>query len=109
MSNNNPFDELSTKLDQVLQSNLEVKNLLLATKPTPPQQEQQAKTLTFKEAVKYVDLSDSYMRYLCHKKEVPYYKPRGRRLYFKISELDDWLLQKKSEVIGDEALRIATK
>ena len=109
MNDVNPFQVISNKLDQVLESNQEVKDLLLQHQPPKAEPPTQAKTLTFKEACAYVDLSQSYMRFLCHKKEIPYYKPRGRRLYFKYTELDEWLLQKKSEVLGDAALEKALK
>lgn len=89
----NPFDNINDKLDKVLESNNEVKRLLLTSKETPSTNEP-LKPLTFKEACIYVSLSESYMRILCHKKQIPFHKPEGRRqLQFIREELNEWMLE----------------
>ena len=92
MSTINPFEILESKMDQVLEAQRATQRMLAGDKP----EETSDKPMNFKEAMKYVDLSESYGRLLCHKKEIPYYKPRGRRIYFLKSELDKWLMQGKS-------------
>ena len=100
----NTFHELEEKLDLVIKTNREVRELLENQSSPKLVEPTTVKPLTFKEACKYVDLSESYMRLLCHKKEVPYYKPRGRRLYFLATELDEWLKQGKSYSPAKDAL-----
>ena len=92
MSTINPFEILESKMDQVLEAQRATQKILSVLNLD----EERSKTLNFREAMDYVDLSESYGRLLCHKKEIPFYKPRGRRLYFVKSELDEWLQQGKS-------------
>lgn len=47
--------------------------------------------LTLVEAACYLNLSKSYMYKMAHYKTVPHYCPNGKRIYFKRSELDQWL------------------
>lgn len=56
--------------------------------------------LNFDEACKYIGVSDSLLYKLTAAKEVPHYKPRGKKIYFKREEIDEWLLQNKQDVIG---------
>lgn len=56
--------------------------------------------LNFEEACKYIGVSDSLLYKLTAAKEVPHYKPRGKKLYFKREEIDEWLLQNKHDAIG---------
>ena len=51
--------------------------------------------LTFKEACIHLDLSSSHLYKLTSKKKIPHYCPQGGRLYFKRSELDEWLLRNR--------------
>lgn len=55
--------------------------------------------LTFKEAANYCGFKESYFYQLTSKKQIPFYKPRGKKIFFKISELQDWLLRGKSESV----------
>ena len=50
--------------------------------------------LTFKEAAAFLDIKVSYLYQLTSTKSIPYYK-RGRKNYFRKSELESWLLQNK--------------
>lgn len=50
--------------------------------------------LSFKEAARYLGLSESYLYHLCSDKEIPHYK-RGRLTFFKKTDLDDWALGEK--------------
>ena len=51
----------------------------------------------------YLDLSPSYIRKMTHNREIPYYKPCGKKLYFQKEEIDEWVLS--SRVATAEELR----
>ena len=46
--------------------------------------------LTMDDAVLYTGLGKSYLYVLTCKNKIPYYKPNGKNIYFKKSELNDW-------------------
>lgn len=48
---------------------------------------------TFTEFCAYVGIGESYGYRLTSAKIVPHYNPRGKKLYFRRAEVDDWLLQ----------------
>lgn len=49
--------------------------------------------LTLKEAVEYVGMSEGHLYRLTSQKQIPFYKPRKGRIYFKREELEAWLCQ----------------
>ena len=49
--------------------------------------------LTFDNAKQYLNVSASYLYKLTSTNKIPYYKPRGKMLYFNKIELDNWLMQ----------------
>ena len=51
--------------------------------------------LSHKEAALYCNLTSDYLYQLTSKNLIPYYKPRGKMMYFKRTELDDWLLKNR--------------
>ena len=51
--------------------------------------------LNFKEACMYLDLSTSCLYKLTSTAHIPHYCPNGKKLYFKRTELDEWVLQKQ--------------
>ena len=52
----------------------------------------QKEVLSLKEACAYLDVSASYLyKMTCKTNEIPHYVPTGRKIYFKRSELDEWL------------------
>jgi excisionase family DNA binding protein len=55
----------------------------------------QREMLSFEETCKYLNLSASYLYKLTSRKGIPHYSPSGKKLYFKRSELDQWLQQKR--------------
>lgn len=55
----------------------------------------QKNVLSFQEAVKYLNVSSSYLYKLTSKQEIPHSKPRGKMVYFDRLELDSWLLQNR--------------
>ena len=48
--------------------------------------------LTLDEVSEYAGLSKSYVYKLTASRMIPHYKPRGKLLFFKKQELDEWLL-----------------
>lgn len=68
--------------------------------------------LSFNEACELLNLSSSYLYKLTHKQQIPHYKPNGKKLYFKRSELEAWLLKnrvKPLEEIEQDAINYVTK
>lgn len=62
--------------------------------------------LSFAEAIKYLDLSDSHVYKLTAKRKIPHYK-QGKLIYFVRAELDKWLTSEKVKTrneIESEAL-----
>ena len=80
--------EIETKIMQQL---AEIKALtLLAAK----------EMLTIDDAALYTGLGKSYLYVLTCKKKIPFYKPNGKNIYFKKSELNDWL--QRNRVASEE-------
>jgi excisionase family DNA binding protein len=52
--------------------------------------------LTFNEAAIYLEVSHSHLYKMTSSGAVPFYKPNGKKLYFKREELDAWLLSNRS-------------
>ncbi len=67
----------------------ELKKLLLA------QNIQQKEILTLDDAIIYLQLSKSCLHKVTSNKEIPFYKPGGKKIYFKKSELDAWVFNNK--------------
>lgn len=74
----------------------EVKNSLLANSISNKE------VLNLKEACRFLDLSKSSLYKLTSKKEIPHYKPSGRKIYFKKIELIQWIEKGKVATISDE-------
>jgi excisionase family DNA binding protein len=55
----------------------------------------QKEILSFKEALIYLDVSESFLYKLTSKKAIEFTKPIGK-IYFKKSSLDNWMLQDTS-------------
>ena len=47
--------------------------------------------LTTKETAAYLGMALSYLYKLTSKKSIPFYTPTGKKIYFKKSELDEWM------------------
>ncbi len=52
-------------------------------------------TLDFEETASYTNQSRSYLYKLTSQGLIPHYKPTGKKIYFKRSELDEWMLRNK--------------
>lgn len=64
--------------------------------------------LTFEEGCQYTGLSKSWMYKLTSTGKIPFYKPEGRKIYFKKSDLEDWMLRNRQSS-NAEIERKATK
>lgn len=51
--------------------------------------------LTVREASTYIGMKQSYLYKLTASHRIPCYAPTGKRLYFKKSELDDWMCKRR--------------
>ena len=51
----------------------------------------QKEVLTADEAAKYLGLSKSYLYKLTYRKQIPFYRPMGKMVYFNREELVQWL------------------
>lgn len=58
----------------------------------------QKEVLNFKEACQYTGVSHSHMYKLTSSRSIPHFCPQGKRLFFKRSELDLWLLRNRAPV-----------
>jgi len=55
----------------------------------------QKEMLNLQETSKYLDISQSHLYKLTSMREIPHFCPNGKKLYFKRSELDQWLQRNK--------------
>ena len=65
--------------------------------------------LNFQEAVIYIDLSPSYLYKLTCKGEIPFYKPQGKKIFFRREELENWLLRHRNKTNDELSQEAATK
>lgn len=54
---------------------------------------QQKEILTFDEFCEYLSISKSFGYKLTQRKEVPFYRPTGKLMFFERKEVDKWLMQ----------------
>ena len=59
--------------------------------------------LTVNEASEYLNVSISWLYKLTHLKKLPHYKPNGKMIYFKKSDLDIWLLRNRIDSEEEES------
>ena len=59
--------------------------------------------LTLDEAALYLNQSKSSIYKLTSKKEIPHYSPGGKKIYFRRSEMDEWIFN--SRIISSDELR----
>jgi excisionase family DNA binding protein len=60
---------------------------------------QNEKPLNLKDAAKYLNISISYLYQLTSSKQITFYKPHRKKIYFQKSDLNAWLFKNKSESI----------
>ena len=52
-------------------------------------------TMTTDECAAYIGLSKSELYKLTSARDIPFYKPRGKMIYFDRAEIDEWLRQNR--------------
>lgn len=57
--------------------------------------------LTLEEAAEYLQLSKSCLYKMTSSKEVPYYVPGGKKIYFRRIELENWILNSKVNSVNE--------
>lgn len=68
--------------------------------------------LSFDEAKKYLNVSESFLYKKTSQGEIPHYKPTNGKLYFHKSELESWVLNSNlmsTELMADTAKSIVNK
>ena len=63
--------------------------------------------LNLQETCQFLELSSSHLYKLTSTGAIPFYKPNGKKLYFKRTELESWLLRNRS-CSNDEIEKQAT-
>lgn len=53
--------------------------------------------LTIQEAALYLDYSVAYIYKLTHLGTLPFYRPNGKKIFFKRTELNEWIAQHRSK------------
>ena len=57
--------------------------------------------LNIKEAAFILGMTVEGVRFIVRNHQIPTYKPNANRLYFKKSELEDWMLQNRSKSVAE--------
>jgi excisionase family DNA binding protein len=57
--------------------------------------------LTFEEGADYLNFSPSYLYKLTHQNKIPFYRPNGKKIRFKRSELNAWIEAKRVPAINE--------
>jgi excisionase family DNA binding protein len=92
--------------EQILKEVLELKKLI------SEQNMLRKEVLNFNEAAVYCEVSHSHLYKLTSQGVIPCYKPNGKKLYFRRTELDSWLLsnrQTTAEELETEAANYLMK
>lgn len=64
--------------------------------------------LTVEELASYLGVKTSYIYKMTHNREIPFYKPGGKMIYFNREEIDEWVLSQRvatADEIRSEARR----
>jgi len=77
---NNSISEINSKLDRI--------EKFVVSKQKP--------FVSIESAAKYLELPLSTLYGYCFKKAIKYYKLRGRRLYFDLTDLDDFIINNQN-------------
>lgn len=83
------------------QNNLILEKLTEIASKLDEQNLLQKTVLNFNEAVKYLDVSPSHLYKLTSTKAIPHFCPQGKKLYFRRTELDDWLQRNRQSSINE--------
>lgn len=62
----------------------------------------QKEVLSFEEACIYLDgISSSYLYKLTSARRIPHYCPTGKLIFFRRSELEDWVFKKRRKTVDE--------
>jgi excisionase family DNA binding protein len=75
---------------------MEIKKIISKSEAYFPQKQ----FMTITETASYTSFSINYLYQLVHQRAIPVYKP-GRKLFFKISEIDSWISNSKQKSISE--------
>lgn len=62
---------------------------------------QQKEILTIEEASEFLGLSTSRLYKMTSNKEIPHYKPGGKKIYLNRQELEEWIINSRVDSIND--------
>ena len=62
--------------------------------------------LTLEEAAQYLVLSKSCIYKMTSNKEIPHYIPGGKKIYFKKTELDRWILEGRVTPVNEISMKM---
>ena len=65
--------------------------------------------LSFEEAVKHLNVSKSFLYKMTSEGKIAFSKPSGKLIYFKKTDLDNWMLSNRSESIEEIEMSINEK
>lgn len=82
-------------MDSIQEQLNEIKNLLLT------QNVHQKEILTVEDVTEYLKLSKSCLYKMTSRKEIPFYSPGGKKIYFRKSEIDDWVFSNRTISLGE--------
>jgi len=57
--------------------------------------------MSLNEAYKYLKISKAYLYKICFLKQISYFKPNGKLLYFSKSDLDKWIFRNRHNSKSD--------
>ena len=80
-----------SKMDEILLRLDRLEKLMLA------QAASKKEVLNLQEASVFLELSPSHLYKMTSVRAIPFYKPNGKKVYFRRAELESWLLRNKSQ------------
>lgn len=61
----------------------------------------QKEVMTVDDVCEFLGFKKSYIYKLTHLRDIPYYKPEGKVLFFKRSEITDWVLRNRHKTVRE--------
>jgi len=96
---------MQQEIDEILNRLKQIESLLEKTS--------QKEFLNANEASEYLNISTNYLYKLTSEKKFPFYKPSGKLIYFKKSELNEWIcrnrIKSKKEIDSEAISRVINK
>lgn len=81
-------------MSEVLNKLKEIEQMMRRMTPT-------REFLTIQETAVYLDYSVAYLYKLTHLGTLPFYRPNGKKIFFKRTELDEWIGRHKCRSISE--------